>query len=486
MRDLLQAPGRWLLRLQLAVVAVVMTLLAWAAGVAVTAHVAEREAIELHDRELSHVAGLLLGLASQELDEMGPDATLGDRIANTQADTRQALGNDYRYQIWAADGRLLLSNFGTPHAAAMAQLGRMGYSDLQMDGESWRIYTMHDKPAGKEIQVAERNALRHWAVTRLDLPLALLIVISAFIVLGPTLWLLNRMLRPLGDLAGKLGARSSINLEPVALAHTPAELEPVVAAVNRLFQRVADAMDRERGFTALAAHEMRTPLATLRVLAQAMASCDDETQRRALVEDLVASVDRCTHLQEQLLTIARLDALDASQMNAETELAETVVDVQSELLPEARRREVALAVRVDGTTVRAHRFGLRTLMRNLAINAIRYTPAGGRVELSIATRGSDAVIEVNDSGPGIPLAERARVFERFVRLPGTHSSGVGLGLSIVRTVADAHGARVELGDSPLGGLRVVVTLVARAVAGWTDLAPESIAPADEQVLVDSD
>ncbi len=468
-------PRHWSMQAQLIVIAVAITLVAWIAGVAVMARTAEREAASLHDRGLQQVARLLLGLASQELDEMGPDASIAVRIANTQGDTHEILGDDYRYQIWSGEGKLLLSNFGAPSAAAMARLGATGFSRLQMDGEEWRVFALHDVKAGKEIHVAERAALRHWSITRVDASLVALVVLSIVIVIAPALWLLRRQLRPLHDLAGALQQRSPFNLEAVRLRRVPAELAPVVSSVNALFARVSDAIQRERGFTAVAAHELRTPLATLRVLAESASETEDERERQLLLQDLKRSVDRCAHLQEQLLTLARLDVVEQAQMRAEFDLAGVIIDAQSDLLTEARRRQVTLAVRVDETVITAHRFGVQTLLRNLLSNGVRYTPHGGRVEISTRSEGSDAIIEVNDSGPGIPEADRGRVFERFERLQREQESGVGLGLSIVRAVADVHGAQVELDRSPLGGLRVIVRFKGRAVNGSTDSQDESSA-----------
>lgn len=456
-------PKQWSMQAQLLCIAVGITLVAWFAGVAVMARTAEREAANLHDRELQQVARLLLGLAGHELDELGPDASLPMRIANVQGDTREILGDDYRYHIWSADGKLLLSNFGLPTTAAMAKLGVTGFTRVNMDGEDWRVFALHDAEAAKEIHVAERVALRQWSITTVDASLVCLVILSIVIVMAPALWLLRRLLRPLRDLAGALHQRSPFNLEPVRLRHVSAELIPVVASVNALFDRVSDTMQHERGFTAVAAHELRTPLATIRVLAETLAQTHDENERESLIQDLKRSVDRCAHLQEQLLTLARLDVVEKAKMNEEFDLAGVIIDAQADLLSEARRRHVTLAMRVDETVIAAHRFGVQTMLRNLISNAVRYTPHGGRVEITARTEGRDAIFEIDDSGPGIPESDQQRVFERFERLHREQESGVGLGLSIVRAVAESHGTIVTLGRSPLGGLRVLVNFEGRAV-----------------------
>jgi signal transduction histidine kinase len=427
------------------------------------ARTADREASKLHDRELQQVARLLLGLAGQELDELGPEASLPMRIANVQSDTRDVLGDDYRYQIWSTQGQLLLSNFEGPSAASMARFGVTGFSKVRLDGEDWRVFAIHDAQAEKEIQVAERVALRQWYVTTVDASLLSAVVLSIVIVMAPALWLLRRLLRPLRDLADALRQRSLFNLKPVHLRYVFPELAPLVTSLNALFERVSHTMEREREFTAVAAHELRTPLATLGLLAETLIQTDEEKERLLLLQELKHSVDRCAHLQEQLLTLARLDVVRQGAMDTEFELAGVLIDAQADLLTEARRRHITLAATVDETVITAHRFGVQTMMRNLISNAVRYTPHWGRVEMSARTEGTDAIFEINDSGPGVSEPDRDKVFERFERLHQDKASGVGLGLSIVRAVAEVHGASVTLSSSYLGGLRVLVSFKGRAM-----------------------
>jgi signal transduction histidine kinase len=444
------------------------TLLAWVSGVTVMADTAQRNAGLLHDRELKQVATLLLGLSAHELQELGPQATMVMRIGNGRVDTGDTLGEDYRYQVWSGDGQLQLTNFGQPSAAAMARLGASGFSWLQMDGESWRVYAMHDPASAQEIQVAERAVLRDWVIVGADGSHVALVAVSFVIVLLPALWLLARLLRPLRELARALGERSPTNLEPVAVDRAPVELGPVVSAVNRLLSRVGDAIRRESQFTSLAAHELRTPLATVRMLADEASQAPDESQRARALRQLIVSVDLCSNLQDQLLTLSRLDTADSTDMHQSIDITMVVMDTLSAALPKARGLGIKLASQLDGSTISGHPFGVLTMMRNLVSNAVRHTPAGGRVEVTTVTRGSDVVVCVDDSGPGIPLQDRERVFERFVRLQRDRATGVGLGLSIVRVVAEAHGANIRLLDSPLGGLRAEVTFSGRALGHAAD------------------
>ena len=473
---------RWSLQTLLIAVAVMVTLIAWITGASLVWKVAEQHTQELHDGQLRHMAHLLLGLSGHELIEIGPDTPMAARIANGQADGKDTLGDDYRYQLWNSEGKLLLTNFGMPSAAAMAPLGRTGYTWLDMDGERWRVYSYVDDNTSQQMQVAECAGLRNWVASSLDGQLAGLMAVSLLLVLVPTLVLVRRLLRPLRDLASQLSLRSPLKLTSVQIPGAPTELVPIVQATNGLFSRMSDALDRERTFTSLAAHELRTPLAALRLQAQVADSTDDDAIRSRNLRELVRSADRCAHLQEQLLTLARLDIAQSGDLNENVNLTEVVMEATAEVAATARRKKVRLSPHSDGSEIRAHAFGVRTLVRNLISNAVRHTPDEGRVEIHVESDGADVRLSVDDSGPGIAADQRERAFERFERLNAVPSDGVGLGLSIVRTVAEAHGAEVTLGESALGGLRVTVCFRGRRVdfaeAPGTKLVPATAESVD--------
>ncbi|CAD5373353.1 Sensory histidine kinase QseC [Rubrivivax sp. A210] len=455
---------QWTMQNQLLLVALLITLLAWVAGIVLTLAATKTAMERLHDRELVEVATLLHGLAGPELLEHGEGSALSDRIKAVRADTQATLRTDYRYQVWTIDGRLLLANFGLASAAPMARFGSTALSWIEMDGERWRVYAHRSVRLNQEVHVAERASMREIAFNVFDPSFLLLVALSLAAAIGPALGLSRLLMLPLQELVRGLAQRSPTRLEPLQVQHAPVDIQPVVSSMNRLFQRVGEALQREAAFTALAAHELRTPLATLRLLAKSAQAAGSEAERQQTLDELVRSADRCAHLQEQLLTLSRLDTQGVVDGGEEVDLTEVIVDVLSGLLPQAREHRIKLASRLDGSAITGHRFGVLTLVRNLVANAVRYTPEGGRVEVHTASRNGSAFVTVDDSGPGIPAAERERVFERFVRLQREQAPGVGLGLSIVRTVAAMHGSVVTLGDSPLGGLRVTVEFRGRALA----------------------
>lgn len=458
-------PARWSLHRALIGIALAVTAVAWTTGSALVFRLAVQNSERLHDEMLRQTGELILTLSGHELEEIGSSTPLQARIANQASDTQKAFGGNYRYQLWSRDGRLLLANFGLPSAAAMARLDHSGWSWLQMDGERWRVYSVVAPDLEQELQIAERAAVRNWMSAGFDADLVAAAIGLVLAIVGLSIVAIRRVMRPLRQLHEQLATRSPSRLDRIEIASAPQEIEPVAEAVNALFARVKEAIEREAGFTAMAAHEMRTPLATVRMLAQLAASTPDDAQRSDALRELVRGADRCAHLQEQLLTLARLDAARPGELGSRVELTEILLDAVAEAAPDARQRHIEIRTHVDGAAMRGHAFGVRTLLRNVLGNALKYTPEGGRVAVEAGTEGEDLVVTIDDSGPGIAPTERGRVFERFERLDNDKAPGVGLGLAIVRTVVDLHGARIDLDDAPLGGLRVRIRFIGRAIAG---------------------
>nr|WP_282460291.1 ATP-binding protein [Cobetia sp. 1CM21F] len=224
----------------------------------------------------------------------------------------------------------------------------------------------------------------------------------------------------------------------------------MVDALNGLLARLADTLDKERRFTANAAHELRTPLAGIKVHAQNLeADARDEASRRS-ARMIVDGVNRMTRVVEQLLTLSRLES-GAEAPRRPVDLAQLTHELARDLGPMARQRGIKLHIEVaPGAQLVSHENGLYVLLRNLLDNALRYTPEDGEVRLDIRRDDTGWRMEVADTGPGIPLRERERVFERFVRLAGQKTQGSGLGLSIVRELAGRLGAALALKESPLG------------------------------------
>lgn len=275
-------------------------------------------------------------------------------------------------------------------------------------------------------------------------------------VLGVVIWLsVGWGLAPLRTLAAQVRARDPENHAPLNVV-APDEAQPLVKALDGLFVRVGESLERERRFTADAAHELRTPLAGIRTHAQVALAAADEDSRREALTWVVAGTERAAHLVEQLLMLARLEAPPPMTPTVVADVAAQVVAELSDLAA-ARGIDLGVAEAEAGSVIAANPHLLAVLLRNLVDNALRYVPSGGRVDVAVRRQPGVVALTVVDDGPGIPADERTRVFARFHRGLGTGTEGCGLGLSIVARIAELHGARVALGDGRDGrGLTVSV------------------------------
>jgi two-component system OmpR family sensor kinase/two-component system sensor histidine kinase QseC len=236
-----------------------------------------------------------------------------------------------------------------------------------------------------------------------------------------------------------------------------------VVALNALLQRLGQSLDTQRAFVADAAHELRTPLTALKLQLQLLKRAGSQAERGAAAEALGAGIERAVRGVEQLLALARTEPGAAAAPLQALDLSELVREALADTVPLALARGTQLELVADGpVSIDGDRTALAALVRNLADNALRYSPRGARVELQVAAPGGVPTLQVDDAGPGIPPAERERVFDRFYRRGLADEPGTGLGLAIVRGVAQRHGATVELDDSALGGLRVILRFRARS------------------------
>jgi signal transduction histidine kinase len=357
---------------------------------------------------------------------------------------------DFVVQIWDIFGaRTYLSRPGLP----MINQTVLGYADLSLRGEAWRAYGL--QTAAGVIQIAQpvrvREELARAAAERVVVPLVLLLPIMVVAVA----WIVRRGLKPLQYVAAEVQRRDVHTLRPLGTGDLPREIEPLVGELNRLLGRLQQAFAAQRAFISDAAHELRSPLTALRLQLQLLDRAPDEAARLEARGRLGAAVERAIHLAEQLLTLARSDpqelAGDFGPVDLAAMAAEGITDTHDLAL--ARGIDLALDA-APGIVVRGDREALRILVRNLVDNAVRYTPAHGSVQVRCRSTSEGALIEVDDTGPGIPAADRERVFDRFYRRGTSQENGTGLGLAIVKSIAEHHGARVALAEAPGGGLRV--------------------------------
>ncbi len=439
------------LRLRLVLLLSVALGLAWVAAAWFTHAEARHEIDALFDAQLAQSAQVLLGTARHELHERDER---GDDEIPVSHEYEQRLA----FQIWDEEGLLMRSA-----KAPVTSLGgrEAGYIETLFNGEPWRVLTRWDARHEFMIQVGEpisgrEKLARHIALKMLLPTLYILPVLALVIWLG-----VGAGLNPLTRIRQEVKQRTADHLEPVAMEGVPDEVAPLAQALNDLFVRLQHAFEGERRFTADAAHELRTPLAALKTQAQVALRATDAQDRQNALENVLRGVDRATHLLEQLLTLARVDHEAASGEHLAMELRSLVVNTLADQAPAAQAKQIELVLE-EGPVgeMRGNTAQLSVLLRNLLDNAVRYTPVGGNVTVRLR-EANGVMLEICDSGPGIPREEREYVMGRFYRIPGSGVEGSGLGLSIVRRIAELHGAALELSDNEHGGgLRVKVTFPA--------------------------
>jgi two-component system, OmpR family, sensor kinase len=398
---------------------------------------------EVFDTDLRNVAqavagvhGRLPGTPPSVVTDYGGDAT-DDAAILTQS--------------WRADGVRL---YRSDPRVALPITRVEGLSKLQVAGEDWIVYT-HVQPSGI-VQAAQRHSTRQAmaaeAASKVLLPLlALSVGVGGLLVVG-----LRMGLTPLDRAARDVATRSEIALAPIDSGAVPREIEPLVSAINGLMARLAGALAAQRRFVADAAHELRTPITALRLQLQRLRrSPDDLACEQAMVE-LEAGIARSQRLVEQLLQVARAEPDGRPQRRVRVDLAALVRATVGRHSQRAEALGIDLgALATAEVWVDGDADPLGVLLDNLVENAIRYTPAGGTVDVAATLEHGAPLLCVRDDGPGIPAAERERVFDRFYRgedapALARDASGSGLGLAIVKAIAERHGAAVSL-HTPAGG-----------------------------------
>ncbi len=371
----------------------------------------------------------------------------------------------YVFQIWR-DGTLLLRSANSPEILVAPLKG--GFHDRNFDNHRWRTYSLYHELTGRWVITAERldirNSLAENIVLESVLPVLLLLPVLAVVI-----WIVvGRGLAPLERLANVLGHKRADDLGPIPLENQPVELTRLTISANDLLRRLKASFEREKQFTANAAHELRTPVSALKIhlhnLSRELPDGDDRLQA------LVTVTDRMGHLIEQILALHRTTSdqfiANFTTLDLHT-LVQDVIVGKYALLEENNQQ---LELRGANCYLQGDRFALETLIQNLLGNAVKYTPEGGSILVTISGSGNAIILRVEDSGPGIPEDQYELAFNRFQRIGGDQNSsgvvGCGLGLSIVKQIVELHQAQITLGrSSVLGGLSVSIVFSEKRVAG---------------------
>ncbi|WP_433771461.1 ATP-binding protein [Pseudomonas putida] len=435
------------------------------AGIAVISafnlHDSNHEIAEVYDAQLAQNARLLQGvlrmpLASKEHADLYQafNKALGEAEPGV-------VGHPYEhkiaFQVWNRQGQVLVHTVSAPSFTTAPS--QAGFSDVvDLNNRHWRAFLLEDKQNDLRIWVGEREDVRAELVDRIVRHTLWPNVLGS-LILAVMVWLaIGWGLRPLANMAATLRARHSGSLEPLHLSPLPSELEPMQAALNRMLAQIQEVLGRERRFVADAAHEMRTPLAVLRVHAQNLMEAGSEEERRASLGHLIAGVDRTSRLVNQLLTMARIEPQASIQPPEYIDLAATVRDSLIQLTPWllGKGLELVLDVSDDISQVRVDPAAIDIALNNLVSNAANFSPAHGLITVKLVKTEHGYELSVEDEGPGIKDEDHDRLFERFYSRG--NEQGAGLGLTIVQTIAVRLGGRVSLENRTQGGLRAMLEI----------------------------
>ncbi|MCS3471560.1 two-component system sensor histidine kinase QseC [Pseudomonas sp. JUb42] len=421
----------------------------------VNVHDSNHEIAEVYDAQLATNARLLQGVmrmpvARQEHAQLYQAFNQALGQAEPRVD-----GHPYEskiaFQVWDMQNNLLVH---TPSAPTLTHAPLYsGFSDIDdLKKHQWRTFVLKDEQHNLLIWVGERDDVRSDLVNRIVRHTVLPNLVGSLLLMA-AIWLaIGWGLKPLADLAATLRGRHPGSLEPLQMAPLPSELEPMQAALNRLLGQIQEILSRERRFIADAAHEMRTPLAVLRVHAQNVLEARNEEQRRESLNYLIIGVDRTTRLVNQLLTIARLEPGAGALKTTSADLVSAVRESLVQMTPWVLSRGMELSFDCDEQSrmVETDFSAIDIALQNLVTNAVNFSPVGGQISVALTFTDNSFHLNVADQGPGIDEAERERLFERFYS--AGNDQGVGLGLTIVQTVATRLGGEIRLENATSGGL----------------------------------
>ncbi len=407
---------------------------------------------ELFDTQQMLFAKRLIALDPTSLHEV--------TLPKTKAILRHHRGDQdddaLAFAVFSAEGRPLL-NDGENGRDLQFDDRRDGFRDghLRGDEDSWRLLWLTSEDKRYRVVVGQEWDYRADMTRDLALSSLLPWLIAMPFMLLLLLGLVWSELRPLKRLTASLHQRAPDDATPLAETRLPQEVKPLVAALNGLFSRMAELVQRERRFTSDAAHELRSPLAALRVQSEVIQLAeDDEAMRKRALQQLDSGIVRATRLVDQLLTLSRVEADDLRSEFQPVALSPLLQNLLAEHFPQAEQQHTDLQFASQAEPViNGHPLLLSLMVRNLLDNALRYSPAGSAIEVQLHARA----IIIDDNGPGVDAQQLARLGERFWRPPGQAQTGSGLGLSIVKNIAQLHGIRLGFSQRATGGLRVTLS-----------------------------
>ncbi len=425
----------------------------WSVAGIVSYSKALHEAGEMLDGQLSQSAKLLLAHLGQDGDDTRMLEALDAALDHA---SRHPYEQSLEFLLWRSDGKVL---FRSKDAPGLEMSRVAGYFDFERAGEPWRGIAAWDPARRVQVQVAERTRDRDHAAVEVAAQVAIPIVVAIPLLAALIYLAVRGALRPLDAMAASVAQRTPENLAALSYPRAPGEIQPLIGALNALLSRLRSTIDNERRFTADAAHELRTPLAALKVHAQvAQLSPAGPAQRESLSRVLLG-VDRSVRLVEQMLKLARLDPLQGIPDPKPVSLGPLLHECCAELRPTARERGQSLHCQppAEEVAIAGDPEMIRLALRNLVENALRYSPRDGAIEAGVTRAGTGTRLWVADNGPGVAPGDLALLTQRFFRgEEPPEAEGSGLGLAIAQRVAELHGARLDLANRPRGGFEAAI------------------------------
>ena len=432
----------------------------------------QHESRELFDAQLARSARLILSLVQADIEQNNfssiqqflnenrliPPAAISGEQYDKQVEL--VSGHIYEtklgFQVWDDFGNLILKSQNVPLTPISQELN--GYSNSHFLDNDWRIFSLTSKDSQYRCIAAERLDVRSDLIGKISADLSILFI-ALIPVLSITMWFaISQGLASLQNLASQINRLGADRLDSVSGENLPAEIKTISGALNQLLLKLKNAMAREKRITSDAAHELRTPLAAVKIHAELAKMADNKEDRIDSIEHVLLGIDRTTHLVDQILALARLEPESFNQKLMPLSLTDLVIEEVAMLVPLSLAKEVDIAIcESDQLDIVAEDTSLRLLVRNLLNNAVSYTQHGGKVEVFVFSVDKKACLVIKDNGPGIPEQERERVLQRFYRVENHQTPGCGIGLSIVSRVVELLNANFKMESVETGsGLKVTV------------------------------
>ncbi len=433
----------------------------------------QHESRELFDAQLARSARLILSMVQADVDKNNFSSiqqflnenqlqTPEEVIDEEQQEDNEELSTGHMYetklgfQIWDNLGNLVLKSPNIP-LTPVSNIEN-GFSNNNFLNNDWRIFSLTSQDSRYRCITAERIDVRNDLIGKISSNLFILFIIL-IPVLSITMWFaISQGLSSLQNLASQIQRRGTEKLDAVSEDNAPSEIKTITGALNQLLSKLSHALTREKRITSDAAHELRTPLAAVKIHAELAKMATSKEDRIDSINHVLLGIDRTTHLVDQILTLARLEPDNLSNKLQPVSLTNLVIDEVAMLVPLANEKQIEISVcKSEDLTILAEDTSLRLLIRNLLNNAVSYTHQAGEVDIFIETIDDQACLIIQDNGPGISTEDRERVLQRFYRVENHQTPGCGIGLSIVMSVVELLNANFKMEDSTAeSGLKVTV------------------------------